>query len=71
MKIEMHITKHLSYAKGFLIDKDLIRTAEEYNLIRNLIFLLPSKYRKKYLERLKIVKEQVEELQKSIKNKNQ
>ena len=71
MKIEMHITKHLSYAKGFLIDKDLIRAAEEYNLIRNLIFLLPSKYRKKYLQRLKIVKEQVETLQKSIQNKKQ
>ncbi|HOI19254.1 MAG TPA: hypothetical protein PLX15_05335 [Candidatus Woesearchaeota archaeon] len=69
MKIEMHITKHLSYAKGFLIDKDLIRTAEEYNLIRNLILLLPSKHRKKYFERLKDIKSRVEELKKSIQSK--
>jgi hypothetical protein len=62
MEIQSHIYKHLSYLRDALEEKDEIQAAEEYEMARVLVYLLPHKHRKRFAQKLYDYKAKIEGL---------
>ena len=66
LEIQSHIYKHLSYLNDALEERDEIEAAEEYEMARVLLYLLPKRYRKKFSKRFYGYKQRIDTLVKEI-----
>ncbi|MDI3543768.1 MAG: hypothetical protein PWQ28_49 [Candidatus Woesearchaeota archaeon] len=65
IEIESHIYKNLAFIRTAIGNKDSIGAAEEYELARILVYLLPKKYRKKFISSLANYHSEISEMEKT------